>query len=622
MPERRFPGNASLLVDHAQEAGVAVPTDIANLSVWYKADAITGLSDGAQLAAWPDSSGNGYTTEQPFGVKPTYQTAELNALPVVRFKSPGDANDAALRSSAPIGATSKTIFAVVRPSQVGNTTTPQDIWAGDGGSLRLRIISSKFDLVKVGVAILVTGTTTPSDGTAYVVCATLVSATSATIHLNGTQDATATHSQTLTASSFTYLGGSGIFGGEPYFGDLAEVVVYDAALSATDRDAITSYLGSKYAITVAGGAPATTAGATVANATGAAPSSTVRIVTGAATASATGMAPTPAISTSLTVPPATANATGTSPASPAAVVVAPAVAQTTGAASTSVATSSATVTAAVAGATGAVPASSAATTVLAPAVTASAAGAVPASASIIRVTAATGAATGAALNALGTSNSNVVAVAGVAGATGTAATPGTAAVTTVVAALATGQAPAATASSSISATATVTAAQGTGQAVTASSSARPLIGSALAVGQAPAAAVLGSSSTVVTPAPAQGAGQAPTPATSAGVVAAAQRALSFAVANGAAVSVQETEPGPTIIGLAEVADAVGFTFGGSPRILVRAATASGQAAVGGGQVSGLGRRRRLQAGIPSVRHSANPGVPVRRPAASQPWLVS
>jgi hypothetical protein len=595
MPERRFPGNASLLVDHAQEAGVAVPTDIANLSVWYKADAITGLSDGAQLAAWPDSSGNGYTTEQPFGVKPTYQTAELNALPVVRFKSPGDANDAALRSSAPIGATSKTIFAVVRPSQVGNTTTPQDIWAGDGGSLRLRIISSKFDLVKVGVAILVTGTTTPSDGTAYVVCATLVSATSATIHLNGTQDATATHSQTLTASSFTYLGGSGIFGGEPYFGDLAEVVVYDAALSATDRDAITSYLGSKYAITVAGGAPATTAGATVANATGAAPSSTVRIVTGAATASATGMAPTPAISTSLTVSPATANATGTSPASPAAVVVAPAVAQTTGAASTSVATSSASVAAAVAGTTGAVPASSAATTVLAPAATASAAGAVPASASIIRVTAATGAATGAALNALGTSNSNVVA------------------------ALATGQAPAATASSSISATATATAAQGAGQAVTASSSARPLIGSALAVGQAPAAAVLGSSSTVVTPAPAQGSGQAPTPATSTGVVAAAQRASSFAVANGAAVSVQETEPGPTIIGLAEVADAVGFASGGSPRILVRAATASGQAAVGGGQVSGLGQRRRLQAGIPLVRHSANPGVPVRRPAASRPW---
>lgn len=65
-----------------------------NLSGWYKADAITGLSDGAEVASWTDSSGRGNTLTQTIsGAKPSYQTNELNSLPILRFDkdaSPGD----------------------------------------------------------------------------------------------------------------------------------------------------------------------------------------------------------------------------------------------------------------------------------------------------------------------------------------------------------------------------------------------------------------------------------------------------------------------------------------------------------------------------------------------------
>jgi hypothetical protein len=642
---------------------VAVPTDIANLSVWYKADAITGLSDGAQLAAWPDSSGNGYTTEQPFGLKPTYQTAELNSLPVVRFKSPGDANDAALRSSAPIGDTSKTIFAVVRPSQVGTSATPQDIWAGDGGSLRLRIISSKFDLVKVGVAILVTGTTTPSDGTSYVVCATLVNATSATIHLNGNQDATATHAQTLTASSFTYLGGSGIFGGEPFFGDLAEVVVYDAALPATDRDAITSYLGNKYGITVAGGAPATTAGATTANATGAVPGSAARVIVNAAAANATGAAPAPAASSTQVVAPAAANSTGVAQAGTGLVAARAGTAQAASVAPAAVVTAGAIVTTTVAQAAGTAPSPAAVTAVLAPAVTSGAAAAATTPTAQVAVASPVAATSGTAANAVGTSNSNVVAVALVAHAEGAAAPATTSAVTVIATAATTGQASNATAGSSTSAAVAPTAAQAVGQAVAAASSVTADIGPASATGLALFVPGLSTSVLLIADDAVEATGQALSATATNAMLASAQRASAVGSAGGASVTGEGAEPGPTLIGVAEVAEGAGSAADGrvrldaapigayvagsaagpGTRVLVRPAAAAARGAVGNAQTSNVRPPSRPRAGTPQLRELVVVGAPtagsathvvaaaartrpvrtadtpIQRPARRRPW---
>lgn len=64
------------------------------LAGWYKADAITGVNDGDDFDSWVDSSGNSNTlTQTQAGADPSYQTDEINSLPVVRFDkdaSPGD----------------------------------------------------------------------------------------------------------------------------------------------------------------------------------------------------------------------------------------------------------------------------------------------------------------------------------------------------------------------------------------------------------------------------------------------------------------------------------------------------------------------------------------------------
>ncbi len=65
-----------------------------NLSGWYKADAITGKSDGDAVDSWTDSSGRSNTlTQSTAGAQPSYETNEINTLPIVRFDkdaSPGD----------------------------------------------------------------------------------------------------------------------------------------------------------------------------------------------------------------------------------------------------------------------------------------------------------------------------------------------------------------------------------------------------------------------------------------------------------------------------------------------------------------------------------------------------
>jgi hypothetical protein len=61
------------------------------LTVWLKADAITGLADGAAVSSWTDDSGDGYSAVQPSPAnQPTYVTGAMNGMPVVRFSSAHD----------------------------------------------------------------------------------------------------------------------------------------------------------------------------------------------------------------------------------------------------------------------------------------------------------------------------------------------------------------------------------------------------------------------------------------------------------------------------------------------------------------------------------------------------
>jgi hypothetical protein len=64
-----------------------LPTDLANLEVWYDADDATTITESSgDVSQWDDKSGNDNHLEQTSGTKqPSYHTGTLNGRAVVRF---------------------------------------------------------------------------------------------------------------------------------------------------------------------------------------------------------------------------------------------------------------------------------------------------------------------------------------------------------------------------------------------------------------------------------------------------------------------------------------------------------------------------------------------------------
>lgn len=62
-----------------------------SLVAWFRADAITNVASGSPLPVWNDVTGNGWVATQPVGTnEPLYIADAMNGLPVVRFNATND----------------------------------------------------------------------------------------------------------------------------------------------------------------------------------------------------------------------------------------------------------------------------------------------------------------------------------------------------------------------------------------------------------------------------------------------------------------------------------------------------------------------------------------------------
>lgn len=237
------------------------PADLSGLALWLRSDTdvyqdAAGTTPVAlnndPVGLWKDLSGNANDFSQSTaGSRPTYKTAVQNSLPGIA----GDAVADHLAGSVPVSGTSnRTIFVVLKAGETTSTNYWADFGkslasAGQGygltGELGVRVYSGSrtFSALSTSayqiVAIRQDGSNTNIleawlDGVSL-----SVSATSA-VAINTATDSGAMLFARNSSGSAVELSASTI----------CEIIVYDSALSASDRESVEAYLAGRYAISV------------------------------------------------------------------------------------------------------------------------------------------------------------------------------------------------------------------------------------------------------------------------------------------------------------------------------------------------------------------------------------
>ncbi len=238
------------------------------LMVWFKADAIAGLVNGAAVSSWTDLSGNGYNAMQPVtGSRPTYVTGAMNGLPVVRFNA---ANSSYLWFYRPV----QDDFTIICVFQSAQGYGSGNLYYQGAGLVNGEVngVVSDFGTCLFANGAVCAGTGNPdvgansaggyADGHPHILTCKRTKSTGQTLlYLDGNLVGLATGgTQSLTAPNQLVLGAQQTLNNY-LTGDIAEVQVYSAALSNSDRAAQEAALKCKYGLS-GGATPAAPPGLT------------------------------------------------------------------------------------------------------------------------------------------------------------------------------------------------------------------------------------------------------------------------------------------------------------------------------------------------------------------------
>jgi hypothetical protein len=204
------------------------PMSLGGLRLWLRADAGIATSAGDHVVHWQDQSGQGNHAAQTVGVSiPRLVPNALAALPVLRFDGAGDFLRLTNRLT-----TVRSVFWVVRRDSsaagprllLGDTwgtfefgTGTTTLWSPTWTSLAVRNGATTINGLPVD------GTQAPWPG-GYSILSVVTTA-------NTTAD---TFARYLAQNTYDWPG------------DLAELIIFDTALSAEDRRRVEDYLNSRY----------------------------------------------------------------------------------------------------------------------------------------------------------------------------------------------------------------------------------------------------------------------------------------------------------------------------------------------------------------------------------------
>lgn len=235
------------------------PLSLSSVVAWFDASQLSGLSDADPVSSWTDVVGGNHAIQGTGTKQPSYRTNVLNGRPVLRF---GGDDGLATTSTVDLSATNDiTVWAVVSADATANV----HIFAEQSDNYN--IYNDAWILSRVASQNASTATRESSNYSQALSTATLT--TTHKIIVATIDKGLSTNEATMSVNgdgSFTRplnsnLGGN--FGNRRIYigsrntsslyltGDIAEMGICSAALGASDIDALESYLGAKYGITVA-----------------------------------------------------------------------------------------------------------------------------------------------------------------------------------------------------------------------------------------------------------------------------------------------------------------------------------------------------------------------------------
>ena len=230
--------------------GLAAVLPVADLRLWLRADAVV---DGA-VSFWPDQSGHSnHATQSANTQRPQVVAGAINGRPVVRFSG---ASSNVLNLPAVLdGQTPGDVFIVQRVTPYPNVGTDGFWRFGTAGAVAAAYptgdehirddfgSNTSHDIGQPNQSLdqahLYEAVTQAGEWTARVNGVTQYTTTSNTVAWNGSMN-------------LGYGGSNYYEGGSRYFsGDIAEVLVFDRALTLTERSGVERYLGGKYGLAIA-----------------------------------------------------------------------------------------------------------------------------------------------------------------------------------------------------------------------------------------------------------------------------------------------------------------------------------------------------------------------------------
>jgi hypothetical protein len=240
------------------DSGGNTPTTIPNLGLWLKADAGVTLVGGA-VDAWADQSGNGRDFSAPASANRPAYSGTLNGLPVLTFDGSTDylqGNAASLNIAQDVGGF--TIIAVVK---TGASTLQRYVSVGNGTNLsqaratigvtttQWELTGRRLDADSLQTVVGGAANTNPVIQSAMY----RYSVATAGLFINSASQvdtAFQTAGNTSNTPSLRFVIGCNINLTSFLVGDLAEVIVYQRAISVEERNSVERYLSVKWGIAI------------------------------------------------------------------------------------------------------------------------------------------------------------------------------------------------------------------------------------------------------------------------------------------------------------------------------------------------------------------------------------